>query len=75
MIVNHYNYNKDTDELDWVEADDEFWDEFEDYEDGFDPKTGEYYWVEMSHYTLPKKTKFEYFMYANDLPEDIFIYE
>lgn len=72
-IVNHYTYNEEADALDWVEAEDEFWDEFEDYEEGYNRKTGEYHWIELSYYTIPLKTNH----FANWFPseEEVDLYE
>jgi len=62
--TNRYFYNEDKDILELMDNGD-FLDiqDTADYdmEDGYDKNTGEYHWVEFSHYTIPEKTNhFEY---------------
>ena len=62
-MKNHY-VGETEDGLDWNDLeDDEFWEELSnDMEElGYNPKTKEFEWREMSHYRYEKKTDFFYY--------------
>lgn len=58
--INKYVYNENKKALELLSEDEEYPDTFDfhfgDEEDGYDDKTGEYYWIDMSYYRLPQKT-------------------
>jgi len=49
-------------EGDWNDMDDDFWEQLaEDMsEEGYNNRTGEYHWIEFSHYKYDIPTKWEY---------------
>lgn len=54
------------DYLDLYDIDDES-------EDGYNPKTGEYHWTEMSYYKIPQKT--DYFIFDEEGDEEVLLFE
>jgi hypothetical protein len=62
------------DVLDLLEENDDWWEGIEaEFEtEGYNSKTGEYHWLEMSYNSIPKKTNFFYFEEEPEEDDDLF---